>query len=153
MQEIEDLEKKAGTENVAESAMVEGRGLIDGCEVARIATERLGTNELSVMLQGVVEDDVEQQPWMVTKRLDRLLFSLMGKEEWRTDLEVVNRRLSITQERLEVRELSEALTSVSMDIVSAQGRMAQAEEVLEETMSRLDNLLVRLKEAEKEGDR
>lgn len=152
MDEIEDLEERMGTENVAESAMVEGRESLDGCEVARIATEHLGTNRLSLMLQGVVVDDVEQEPWMITKGLDRLLFDLMGRKEWRTDLEVVNRRLSITQERLEVKDLSEALISASMDIVSAHNLMAQAEETIEETRHRLDSLLERLKEAEKENE-
>ncbi len=153
MQEIEDLEKKMGTENVAESAMVEGRELIDVCGVARIATERLGTNELSVMIQGVMGDGLEQEPWEIAERLDILLFSLMGKEEWRTDLDVVDRGLSIIQERLEVQQLSETLTSAQMDIVSAQERMTEAEEAIEETTHRLDSLLVRLKEAERESDR
>ena len=151
MEEIEDLEKKMGTENVAESAMVEGRELIDVCGVATIATERLGTNELSVMIQGVMGDGLEQEPWEIAERLDILLFSLMGKEEWIKRLEVMDRTLNIAMERLEVQQLSEALVSASMDIVSAHGLMAQAEEDIEETRHRLDNLLDRLREAEKEN--
>ncbi|MEE9506016.1 MAG: hypothetical protein V3V98_02610 [Thermoplasmata archaeon] len=91
MQEIEDLEKKMGTENIAESAMSEERGLMD--------------------------------------------------------------RSEIVMERLEVQQLSEALVSASMEIVSAQGMMRQAEEIVEETRHRLDSLLIRLKEAERESDR
>lgn len=153
MQEIEDLEKKMGTENVADSAMAERREPMDACEVARVATERLGTNHLSVVLQGVVVDDVEQEPWEIAERLDILLFSLMGKEEWIKRLDVMDGSLDIGMERLEVQQLSEALISASTEIVSAQDRMTQAEEIVEETRHRLDNLLVRLEDAEKEGDR
>lgn len=153
MERIEDLEKKMGTEDIAESAMVEGRELIDVCGVARIATERLGTNELSVMIQGVMGDGLEQEPWEIAERLDILLFSLMGKEEWIKRLDVMDRTLNIAMERLEVQQLSEALVSASMEIVSAQGMMRQAEEIVEEAKHRLDNLLERLRKAEKEDAR
>ena len=92
MQEIEDLEKKMGTENVAESAMGEERGGMD-------------------------------------------------------------RRLDIRQARLEVQDLCDAVASAAMDIVSAQGLMAQAEGVIDEIQHRLDDLLKRLRKAEKEDDR
>ena len=155
MKEIEDLEEKVSVENVAESAMVEGRELMDTCEVARIATEQLGTKNLSVILQGVMYDGVERPPQEVTDRFDGVLFNWMGEagEKWRRDLDLVDRTLSITQQRLEVQDLCEALTSAWMDITSAQKKMMQAEEIVEETKHRLDNLLVRLRKAEKEDKR
>ncbi|MCJ2563608.1 MAG: hypothetical protein LN417_05930 [Candidatus Thermoplasmatota archaeon] len=62
-------------------------------------------------------------------------------------------RSEIVMERLEVKQLSEAVASLWMDITSARLKMEEAEQIAEETKHRLDSLLERLMKAEKEGDR
>ena len=154
MQEIEDLEKKMGTEKekaaVAQEAVEAMKSQTTGSDLRPIDDPMMlmEVRELC-RIASVARDELNE----LNDRVDILMGEFMGKKESRTALDLVDRTLSTREERLEVLDISEALSSVSMDMVSAQGRMAQAEEVIDEIQHRLGNLLKRLRKAEKEDDR
>ena len=154
MQEIEDLEEKVGTEKekaaVAQEAVEAMKSQTTGSDLRPIDDPMMlmEVRELC-RIASVARDELNE----LNDRVDILMGEFMGKKESRTALDLVDRTLSTRERRLEVHDISEALSSVSMDIVSAQQKMLQAEEVIDEIQHRLDDLLVRLKEAEKEDDR